>query len=533
MVIILGLNSYNKDSSAAIVKDDKIITCVEEERFNQKKHYKGFPRMSIAYCLKRAGIRLKDIDLVAGNGEKDLVKRYPFMGMKIKDRGYHRFRNKAYEQGMHHLGHAASAFRISPFKDASIMTVDNQGDHESIAFFEGKDEKIQRIWDIDFRKISLGMIYYGFTEKLGFGEFGEGKTMGLASYGKPRKDYNRYFFIRNHRSIINDYSTLFNSLHQRVQPGSLPARDVLDLTATLQKALEESVKNLLIEAYDHNGIRDFCLAGGIFLNSKLNGELQKLDFIRGLCIQPNSGDGGISLGNAMEHSSYFGNSRFRFNVYTGPRFSDECIKNELQKQDLEFEHHDDIASVSADLLAKDKTIGFFQDRMEWGPRALGARSILAHPGIKENTLRVNRIKKREFWRPLAPSILEEEKENWFEDARESPYMLICFKVKEERTKEIPAVTHIDSTTRPQTLKEQQNPTFYRLIREFRRQTGLPMVLNTSFNEKDMPIVCTPRDAVASFLRMGLDYLAIGNYLVKQSMSSSHRSRPDALHHKID
>ncbi len=515
MVTILGLNSYNKDSSAAIVKDDRIITCVEEERFNQQKHYKGFPRMSIAYCLKRAGITLKDIDLVTGNGEKELMRRYPFLRMKIKDKGYHEFRNKAYDQGMHHLGHAASAFRISPLRDANIITIDNQGDHESAAFFEGKDENIERIWDIDFNRISLGMIYYGFTEKLGFGEFGEGKTMGLASYGTPSKDYSRYFHIKNHKTITNNYSSLLNKVYRGLRPGSLPPKDILDLTATLQKALEESVKNLLTEAYDHSRIRDFCLAGGIFLNSKLNGELQKLDFIRRLDIQPNAGDGGISLGNAMEHCSYFGNTRFDFDVYTGPRFSDERIRKELQKYRLEFEHQDDIASASADLLAKDKTIGFFQGRMEWGPRALGARSILAHPGIEKNTLRVNRIKQREFWRPLAPSILEQEKGKWFEKPRKSPYMLICFKVKENKTKEIPAVTHIDSTTRPQTVTGHDNPIFCKLIREFRKQTGLPMVLNTSFNEKDMPIVCTPRDAISSFLRMDLDYLAIGNYLARK------------------
>ena len=506
---ILGLNSNNENSSAALIKDGSLCNFVQEERFSRIKYDNSFPRRSIQYLLENNQLERAELDLSIGSFESRNKKTKYCISTRIGQR-----KILAWD-GFHHQAHAASAYRFSSFKKANILVIDACVDNrDSITFFVGDGDRMHKIWDVKIDQISLGMIYKDATTKAGFGKNHEGKFMGLSSYGKASRDYKDIFYIESHQEIHNCYAEKIRKKAAKSNLYKMPARGVIDFSATIQKCLERSVINLIKEIYRLTKIGDFCFAGGIFLNSKLLGEIDRLHFINDIFVQPNAGDAGLAIGYAMEMTARFGNTkRFRFNVYSGPSFLDSAIWQAAKKFPVTIKRLSDPAGMAANLLERNCFIGWFQDGMEWGPRALGNRSILANPSIKGNNIRLNNVKGRELWRPFAPSILEEHASDWVDLHRPSPYMTTCFFAKANMRKRGCAVVHVDGTTRVQTVSFSQNSLYYSLIKNFYKKTGIPFVLNTSFNYQGEPIVCSPQEAIMDLIRMRIDALIAGNYLI--------------------
>lgn len=539
---ILGLSKSTHDHAAALLKDGNIVAAAEEERFNRVKHTNAYPKNAINFCLNQEGIKLKDVDYVAQGFTDDISFKiidgsvYVETIARSNQNSLEIIRDNNYFFIPHHLSHAASCFRLSGFKKSNILTIDGQGEKETTAFFTGDNNKIERQWDIPIQSlktnniddmVSVGYVYNCVTRLL-FGPyvankntictFNEGKTMALASFGEPILDFSEILNILNHenyklnpRAIMLKFGNLVRKLSQPL------SQQHKNLAASLQFALEKSVLNLLKEIYDTTGDKTFCISGGVALNCKMNGELIKQDFVKNIFIQPASNDAGTAIGAALEAYAYLGyKSKYKMeHVYLGPEYSNEEIENILKSSGLKYDFFDDISGITAELLSNGKIIGWFQGRMEFGPRALGNRSILADPTDMETKKKVNSIKGRELWRPFAPSVIEQKANHYFENLMPSSFMLLTFKVKDEKKHEIPAVVHVDGTTRPQTLKKNTNPLFYDLLVKFEKEVNVPLVLNTSFNSANEPIVCTPIDAVKTFLKTGLDYLAIGNFIVEK------------------
>lgn len=548
---ILGINqvpnmiSWQHDSAAALVKDGKIIATAEEERFNRLRHARGYPKLASEYCLKEGEIEFKDVDIIAVaydplafvktgrinlypiNLLKDIVN-YIFFTIYLH--GLKKQCGAKIEYVNHHLSHAASTYRCAGFKDANVLTIDGSGETESFAFFEGRNGKLKRIWDIAlggrFTKkkwSSIGLVYSSVTTLLNMGAHGEGKTMGLASYGEPKYDFSTILNIKDHKHYKIDRRNirkLYNHLERK--DGEELTQDHKDIAASLQKALEDSIVNLAKEAYEKTGIKNFALAGGVTLNCNTNSKLLEQDFCDELFIQPAAHDGGIALGAAMEVSYRVGDDpdMTLIHAYWGPGFSNEEIENVLKNSKVSYERHDNIAKIAAKYVTDGKMVGWFQGRMEMGPRALGNRTILADPTIKGIADKVNvEIKHREVWRPFAPSVAEEAATEFFEGvdkAKDSPFMLHTFYVKDKYRNSFPAITHVDGSSRIQTVRKEQNEKYYNLLKEIEKINGYPMTLNTSFNDNGEPIVCTPRDALRCFFSTGFDVLAIGDYLVKKN-----------------
>lgn len=548
-MVILGINqvpgilAWMHDSAAAIVVDGKIVAAAEEERFNRIRHSRGNPKQAIDYCLKEASVSLKDVDVIAiannpwapfrmlrpnlwpMNFIKDVVNLIIFE--------YHK-RNLQKESGAkviyvdHHLAHAASSYYCSGHDKVNVLTIDGSGETESFAFFEGNNGKLKRIWDIPLGSIfskkkwhSIGGVYSRLTAFLSLGTHGEGKTMGLASYGEPRFDFSKILNIKNHKDYTIDrrmISELYGEYERKDKNAPL-TQDHKDLAASLQKALEDSILNLAKEAHDYNGVRDFAFAGGVTLNCNTNSRVLLSDFCDSLFIQPAANDGGIALGAAMYADGEAGemkNERLN-NAYFGPSYTNEEIEKLLKEAKVPYKHSDDIAADTAELVADGKIVGWFQGRMEIGPRALGNRSIIADPTQQGMNDKVNiDIKHREVWRPFAPAVTEEAAPTYFEGvdkAHESPFMLHTFYVRQQYRDVLPAITHIDGSSRIQTVRKDQNERYYNLIKEVGKRTGHPVVMNTSFNDAGEPIVCTPKDALKCFYGTGFDALAIGDFLV--------------------
>ncbi|MBF0504809.1 MAG: hypothetical protein HQL14_06875 [Candidatus Omnitrophica bacterium] len=506
---ILGLNSNNENSSAALIKDGRFCGFIQEERFSRIKYDNNFPRKSIQYLLEKNRLKEAQLDFCISSFEaRNNKTQYCILSRRGQ-------REVVPGDGFHHQAHAASAYRFSSFKKANILVIDACGDNrDSITFFVGDGDRMHKIWDVKFDQISLGMIYRDATIKAGFSRNHEGKFMGLSSYGKASCDYKDIFYMESHQTIHNAYAKKARLKPVKNDPYKMPAREVIDFSATIQKCLERSVINLIKEIYRSTKISDFCFAGGIFLNSKLLGEIVRLHFINDVFVQPNAGDAGLAIGYAMEMAARCGDTkRFNFDVYSGPSFSDTAIRLAAGPFPVAIKRLSDPAQTAADLLERNCFIGWFQGGMEWGPRALGNRSILANPSIKGNNIRLNHVKGREFWRPFAPSILEEHVSRWVNLRRVSPYMTTCFPALANMKKAGCAVVHVDGTTRVQTVSFSQNPLYHGLINHFYKKTGTPFVLNTSFNYQGEPIVCSPREAVMDLMRMDLDALIAGNYLI--------------------
>ena len=575
---ILGINAYHGDSSACLIKDGKVVTAAEEERFTREKHWAGFPEMAIKYCLEEAGIKLENIDHIAinRNPKANVGKKLTYVLMRKPDLKLlmERVKNakkwKSIEESIkqifnveikakvhhieHHRAHMASSFLVSPFEKAAILSIDGFGDFVSTAFGIGQGNKIEIFKRVYFPH-SLGIFYEAMTQFLGFWKYGdEYKVMGLSAYGKPKYmdimrdiviltndgtfELNLKYF-RHHKEKVGyewDNTTpfvgqLFSEKLEKVL-GSPRKKDEpitqhhMDIAASMQKMFEEAVSHMLKYLYEEAEVDTLCLAGGAAMNSVMNGKVYSLTPFKEVFIPAGAADNGGAIGSAMDvWCEVLGNVRVHKmkHAYLGPSFSEEYISNIiednkkiLEKDNCKIEFIEDeskLYSIIAEHIADGKVVGWFQGRMEWGARALGNRSILADPRRKDMRDILNlKIKHRERFRPFAPTILREDVKDYFEIDDDVPFMEKVFLIKKKKRKLIPAVAHVDGTGRLQTIKEEQNQRYYRLIKEFMNKTGIPIILNTSFNENE-PIVCKPEEALDCFLRTKMDVLVLERFVI--------------------
>ncbi len=532
-----GVRPGNQDSAAAIIKDGGIVAAAEEERFNRIKHSPGLlPENAIRYCLNEAGLSIEDVDFVTFPGAT-YVGFTEILTEFFELRFKHAPKIRLID---HHFAHAVSAFCVSGFEEANVLTMDLSGDNKSTTLSYAKDGKFTSFKEF-LKPNSLGLFYSAITEYLGFQyDTDEYKVMGLASYGKPTYDMS---WFASSDSKNGDYQVDPKYIREGIKPGlSHPSRQLklgseelwaklgnprrrdepisdhhANVAASAQKQLEGVAIDLVTWLHNKTGSRNLCLAGGVALNCVMNQRLRALPFIDEIFVQPAAGDAGLSLGGALtvanENGERFPKLR---SVFLGPSFADEQIRKELEVFKVPFERVDNITKETAKAIADGKIVGFFQGRMEFGPRALGARSILADPRDAKMKDKVNELVKfREEFRPFAPAILVEHVKEYFVDGATDPFMIITSDTVEGKKKIIPAVVHVDGTARTQTVDGENNPMFYKVIEEFYKITGVPVVLNTSFNIKGQPIVMNPQQAVSTFFGTGMDCLAIGNMFLSK------------------
>jgi carbamoyltransferase len=569
----LGINAAFHDPAACLVADGVVLAAAEEERFTHVKHGKRpvpfstyeLPYHAIDFCLRTAGIRLTDVEHVGYSFDPYvLLGRYadantieiPLQPSAASTNGWlspwdplflssitnapghladgapHHLKARfagATTDGPyrwhfveHHIAHAASAFHASPFRRAAVMTLDGRGEKATTWYAVGDGNSLSQLGQVDMPH-SLGLFYERVTEYLGFlHSSDEYKVMALASFGKPR-------FVDELREIVRTrgegrYTVTDVPLVERFGParhrgGPLEERHY-DLAHSLQVVLEETVLELagwLRQASDEDRV---CLAGGVALNCVMNSFLRDRGPFEEVWVQPAAGDAGTALGTALWVDSQQRGTSDRSwqmdHAFLGPSYSDEEIEEFLRWSKSPYRRAANIAEEAAELLAENKVLGWFQGRMEFGPRALGARSILASPVSPDMQARLNEIKDREDFRPVAPVVLEEEAAEWFENAGSAPFMLFVFNVRADKAERIPAVRHVDNTARVQTINRHQNEPYYDLLRAFARRTGVPVLVNTSFNTRGEPIVCSPRDAVECFWTSPLDAMAIGSFVLEKA-----------------
>jgi len=584
---ILGLSAFYHDSAACLVRDGKIIAAAQEERFTRKKHDADFPRNAVEYCLREGGIGIQDVDYVAFY-EKPFLKfdrllhsylAYAPVGLRsflkaipvwIKEKIWIKEvikKELGYEGKMifpeHHESHAASAFFPSPYQQAAFLTVDGVGEWTTTSFGVGRENRVEIHGELRFPH-SLGLLYSAFTYYIGFRvNSGEYKLMGLAPYGEPayrdlilkelidlKEDGSfklnmKYFNYAVGLTMINrEFERLFGG-PPREPESRLTQRD-MDLARSIQDVTEEILFRMARHVRKQTGLKDLCLAGGVALNCVANGRILREGIFERIWIQPAAGDAGGALGAALfAWHQYLGQPRTadgkkdsQRGSYLGPSFSKEEIRRYFQSENIAFTELADaeIPEKIADLIAAEKVIGWFQGRMEFGPRALGGRSIIGDARSPRMQEIMNlKIKFRESFRPFAPSVLRERVSEYFELDEESPYMLLVAPVaesirrklsdKEEKLfglhklltlrSTIPAVTHVDYSARVQTVSEEDHPLYYRMIKKFADKHGCPVIINTSFNVRGEPIVGTPEDAYLCFMRTNMDYLMVGNFLLQK------------------
>ena len=576
MTAILGLNAFHGDAAAALVIDGTLVAAAEEERFNRIKHSAGFPGLAAAWCLADAGLSPGDLDHVAigrdpranfGAKLRTTLRRAPSLGYlrqrlenaaKVRDVRGDVAAALGVEQDVlraqfhnveHHQAHAASAFFVSPFDDAAIMSVDGFGDFASTLLAVGRGNRFEVLDRVLFPH-SLGIFYTAVTQWLGFPKYGdEGKVMGLAPYGDPEPHLEQMralvhpngalfelgldYFIHHHEgvdmtweagspSIGRIYSDrMVETFGAAREPTAEIERLHENVAASLQAMLEEAYLHLVRQLADRTGMTHLVLAGGVALNAVANGRIRPETAFEHLYVQPAAGDSGTAVGAAYYvWNQELGNERsfVMEHAYTGPGFSDEEHAAAIERAGLAGEHMDDdgLFQFVAERIAAGDVVGWFQGRMEFGPRALGNRSIVVDPRRDDMKDILNaRIKHREPFRPFAPSILAEATGDWFEQDYPSPFMILVYKTRAEKRETIPAVNHVDDTGRLQMVERHVNPRYYRLIEEFGRRTGVPILLNTSFNENE-PIVTTPDDAVETFAKTRMDVLVLGNRVVRRA-----------------
>lgn len=588
---ILGISALYHDSAAALLVDGVIVAAAQEERFTRKKHDPGFPQHAIEYVLSEAGLSMEDVDGVVFYDKpflkfERLLETYLAMAPKgfnsfrmampvwlreklfLKDvllkklKSYYKdFRPDQLFFSEHHFSHAASAFYPSPFEEAVVLTLDGVGEWATTTVAIGRENRLEITKEIHFPH-SLGLLYSAFTYYTGFRvNSGEYKLMGLAPYGRPKyKDLilehlvdlkedgsfrlNLSYF--NYTTGLTMTNKKFNDLFG--QPVRAPESDLLtqfhmDIAASIQSVTEEIVLKIARHLSKEYQIPNLCLAGGVALNCVANGKMLRDGAFENIWIQPAAGDAGGALGAALAYwHQELGHPRASSDKdamrgsYLGPVYSDDKISEELSAAGAVMTKHstEDLVRITAEALANDKAVGWFQGRMEFGPRALGGRSILGNPKSEAMQKTLNlKVKYRESFRPFAPSVLRPDVADWFELDSDSPYMLLVADVSKDirrdmtesekelfgidklnvKRSEIPAVTHVDYSARVQTVHEDTNPLYYALISQFKRITGCPVVVNTSFNVRGEPIVCSPTDAFKCFMGTELDILAIGNYLL--------------------
>ncbi len=591
MTSILGISAFYHDSAAALIIDGDIVAAAQEERFSRKKHDARYPSNAVNYVLNEGQVKLSEIDHIvffekpflkferlletymafAPKGfksfslsmpiwlrEKLFQKKFLFDNLKLHDEKFNDINKIKFSE--HHYSHAASAFYPSPFKEAIVLTLDGVGEWATTTLAVGKENKLNMLKEIHFPH-SLGLLYSAFTYYTGFKvNSGEYKVMGLAPYGKPKyKDLiidklmdlkedgtfklnMKYFNYATGLTMTNkNFSNLFG------QPVRDPKKNLLtdfhmDIASSIQAVTEEVVLRLTRNIAEEYKIKNLCLAGGVALNCVANGKILREKYFENIWIQPAAGDAGGSLGAALAYwHRELDKPREDFKdkmkgAYLGPSYEEDSIENNLKSLKALYNKKtsSDISSVVAKELANNKTVGWFQGRMEFGPRALGGRSILADPRSEKMQKELNlKIKFRESFRPFAPSVLREDVNKWFEIDYDSPYMLLVSDVKKEKQismsanddklfgidklnikrSSIPAITHVDYSARIQTVHKETNPKYYDLINEFKKITNCPVLVNTSFNVRGEPIVCSVEDAFNCFMGTNLDILVIENFIL--------------------
>ncbi|MDC0452620.1 carbamoyltransferase [Candidatus Pelagibacter sp.] len=579
---IIGINAFHADSSACLIIDGKLISAVEEERFNRIKHWAGFPLESIKYCLRESNLNLSDIDHISINIDPKanyfkkilfLIKHRPSLKLIFnrfkKKKKYNSIReilNKEFNGSNfngqinnieHHYAHLSSAFHVSPFEESCILSVDGFGDFASTAWGYGKNNKIKIDNKIHFPH-SLGIFYQALTQFLGFKNYGdEYKIMGLAPYGKPtyvnqlRKilvtkpngnfelnlDYFKFhkenfnYRWENGKVEIEDLYT--DKIKTLLGPERIQGEDLTnfhkDLAHSTQKIYEEAFLNILNNLYDKYQNDNLCIAGGCGMNSVANGKIKDNTKFKNIYVQAAAGDAGGAIGAAFATHYKISNKKRVFKMkhaYWGTSFNDNQILDCLKKNEKIIENqkcsfkliskNNELNKIVANDISEGKVVGWFQGKMEWGPRALGNRSILGDPRRSDMKDILNlKIKRRESFRPFAPSILREHVSDWFENDDDVPFMMKVYQIKEDKRKNIPAVTHVDGSGRLQTVYQETNKKYYDLINEFYKLTNVPLVLNTSFNENE-PIVSSPEEALSCFLRTKMDTLVMENYIIKRT-----------------
>lgn len=555
---ILGISAFYHDSAAALVQDGKLIAAAHEERFTRKKHDRNFPKLAIEYCLKEANIKIADIDYV-GFYDRPFIKfeRLLFTYLHFFPKGFSSFvkaiprwikeqlfvrsiikEQLKYEGDVlfadHHMSHAASAFLVSPFKEAAILTVDGVGEWSTATQGVGRESNIEILSEIRFPH-SLGLLYSAFTYYLGFKvNSAEYKVMGLAPYGEPvyYDKIMKLIDIRDDGSFVMDMSyfeypyglKMTNEKFDRLfgapalTSESRPTKREFDIASSIQKVTNE----IMVKMADHinktTGIKKLCMAGGVALNCVANGKILEQTKFDDIFIQPAAGDAGGALGVAYYiYNTILKNPRnfVMEHAYLGPQFSEAQMKEVLDKYGAVYKKYErtNLLSETAKLINEQNVVGWFQGRMEYGPRALGSRSILADPRDPKMKDNLNmKIKFREAFRPFAPSVLLDKTKEYFDIDLPSPYMLLVAQVKENK-RLIPSVTHVDGSARLQTVDRKTNELYYDLIAEFEKLSGIPVIINTSFNVRGEPIVCTPDDAYRNFMNTKMDYLVVGPFIM--------------------
>jgi len=591
---ILGVSAFYHDSAAALVRDGKIVAAAQEERFSRKKHDSGFPIHAIDYCLTEEGLTLDQIDYVAFYDKPFLkFERLLETYLAFAPRGLKSFsmaipvwiREKLFQKSLlvkelrkfsrdfdparllfaeHHLSHAASAFFPSPFEDAVVLTMDGVGEWATTSAAMGRGNTLEMVREIHFPH-SLGLLYSAFTYYTGFRvNSGEYKVMGLAPYGEPKYaqtilenlidvkadgSFHLNLDYFNYCTGLTMTNSRFDGLFGEPprKPEELLTQRHMDLAASIQSVLDEVVLRLTRSLAAETGARNLCLAGGVALNCVSNGKVLRDGRFKGLWIQPAAGDAGGALGAALAAYYLFRGQPRKVapsldsmgGSYLGPSFEQSDIEQRLRDAGAQFTSVDDdcLIELCAEALTQQQALGWFQGRMEFGPRALGARSILGDARSPQMQSMLNlKVKYRESFRPFAPSVLREDVAQWFELDGDSPYMLLVAGVEPSRRKamtpeqekffgieklnvprsEIPAVTHVDYSARIQTVHRETNPRYHALISAFQKRTGCPVIVNTSFNVRGEPIVGTPEDAFRCFMGTELDVLAVGNCFLKKA-----------------
>ena len=555
--VILGVSCYYHDSAAAVVRNGELVAAAQEERFDRVKYSSVFPIQAINSCLQQADLSILDVDYI-GFYEKPFLKFARVMVEHLRSwpRSLRNFlemmpswledrlifplvarQELGYEGPIlfykHHLSHAASSFLVSPFEEAAILTVDGIGEWASASWGVGRGNEIDIRGEIHYPH-SLGLLYAIVTTYMGFPVFvGEGKVMALAAHGEPsfKDEFAKLIDVADDGSFRLDpkyfafnrgarmYRRAFEELLGPPAPAGGPfEKRHLDVAATLQDLTEDVLVRIARNLHEQTGLTNLCCAGGVFLNVMANTKVIEETPFEEIFIPPAAGDAGAAAGVASYiHHAVLGNPRGYVlpHAYQGPQYSPRRIRRLLLNQGVEFRELDDeeLCREVASRIATGKIVAWFQGRMEWGPRALGNRSLLADCRIPDMKDVLNeRVKHREWYRPYGVSVLEDRAGDYFDLGRPSPYMLLVGRAVGDAEERFPSAFHVDGTSRIQTVNEEQNPLYHRLLTEFDRQTGVPMVINTSFNLQE-PIVCTPEDALACFQRTNIDTLAMGPFLI--------------------
>jgi carbamoyltransferase len=602
---VLGISAFYHDSAAALVEDGRIVAAAQEERFTRKKHDSSFPKNAIAYCLEEAGAEIDELDHAVFYDKPFLkFERLLETYLALAPRGFPSFRmamplwlkEKLFQKSLlkgelkkfapsfdpnrllfceHHLSHAASAFYPSPFEEAAVLTMDGVGEWATTSAAIGSGKNLEVFREIHFPH-SLGLLYSAFTYYTGFKvNSGEYKVMGLAPYGEPkykklildnlidlkpdgsfRLDLSYFDYCTGLTMTNERFSALFG------QPVRVPDKLLtdfhMDVAASVQAVLDEVVLRLTRSLAKETGAKNLCLAGGVALNCVANGKVLLDGAFENIWIQPAAGDAGGAIGAALAAAHIFKDQPRKtnggdgmFGSFLGPSFSQAEIEQRLHTSGARFAvlSEDEMIAKTVAALADQQAVGWFQGRMEFGPRALGARSILGDPRAPTMHRNLNlKVKYRESFRPFAPSVLREDVSDWFELDSDSPYMLLVSGVRKDRCRsmtsdervlfgidklniarsEIPAVTHVDYSARIQTVHANTNPLFHRLLTRFKEKTGCPVLVNTSFNVRGEPIVCTPEDAFRCFMGNELDLLVVGNCVLKKDIQDQTLKRDYSL-----